>query len=702
MELRIIGQENIDADCIVSVQSGPVKRQTNVATGRPFRFQDVPSHGEALEINILKSIGKSYLVLRPGEDCYRVNFKGGDALDMKLDVEVKQGQDDGRPGLVSPEATMKSVPSAAAQEAKDYLDQHKILHFVQAMLQVLVKQKPADPYACISSHARSGYTQRAGKEGVETADQREGPQGAAFAELPPDPQVAPGEPPTPEFRPGQDVECRMKGEGWCAGKVAAVMTLEGRVVVMVKRPQDLMPHEFDEVRLDSKAATRTKAAASPRLAETNPGKQDEIDLVPDCETNDLPGYQRAYVEPNWETTSGWSIGACRYGHRCTDYRWFHRQMFTHEDMSMERVRSTIGYGRWELSADDDVHSDSWEVLPQAESRAADLALCCRLTARGPSKVLLDGDCRLNLDLMTRFARGRNLPIRRCKEGDEDGSSFHQTHPDPNEAHPYDTLRVSRAQVREGDWLTNDFFFRAFCEAVKQGDPEAPLDFTPEDLFDFRFNQDCRWWTAESTPIYRRGGVLYRAPFGWKRFAMKVKHRFDDGDDTWMGMDGKPGEWAVAYHGTNFSVVPKIVRNGFKIGSGCGGTGCPDVRTGVRIKDGVYCTPNLQVVECYANGEEHDLPCVELEGRKIFFAFVCRVHPDAIRRPYRHFAYNNDEEQMGIDGVFEWIIEDPKHIRPYAILAREHTSDAHADIGQLVCMWNDLHSPLPRDSFAHIH
>eukprot|EP00931_Biecheleriopsis_adriatica_P094693 TRINITY_DN6831_c0_g1_i1.p1 TRINITY_DN6831_c0_g1~~TRINITY_DN6831_c0_g1_i1.p1 ORF type:complete len:585 (-),score=126.07 TRINITY_DN6831_c0_g1_i1:129-1883(-) len=120
--------------------------------------------------------------------------------------------------------------------------------------------------------------------------------GAAFAELPPDLQekmkAAFVEPPTLEFRKGQDVECRMEGEEWCAGKVVAVMTLEGRVVVMVKRKQDFMPHEFHEVRalvlppapvvtavvetLDSKAATRAKAAASARFVVSNPGKLHEI------------------------------------------------------------------------------------------------------------------------------------------------------------------------------------------------------------------------------------------------------------------------------------------------------------------------------------------------------------------------------------------------------------------------------------------
>ena len=62
---------------------------------------------------------------------------------------------------------------------------------------------------------------------------------------------------------------------------------------------------------------------------------------------------------------------------------------------------------------------------------------------------------------------------------------------------------------------------------------------------------------------RRGGVLYRPPAGWKRFALRVKGKYDGGDDGWLKMDGGPSEWAVAYHGTAMKVVPLIVKGGFR-------------------------------------------------------------------------------------------------------------------------------------------
>mmetsp|Transcript_135572 Transcript_135572/g.234582 ORF Transcript_135572/g.234582 Transcript_135572/m.234582 type:complete len:400 (+) Transcript_135572:81-1280(+) len=369
---------------------------------------------------------------------------------------------------------------------------------------------------------------------------------------------------------------------------------------------------------------------------------------------------------------------CRNGAACTDFSDRHRYLFWHPAPP----------GKWQTSREGSV----WVDVDPSFTEPAETALSLYESKGGDPRSVVAG-CKIDLKLMS-SKRGTTIVLLRRL--DEVGN---QTHPPPDAPHPFDTFRIERIEKKggAGDWLTNDFFFEAFCKAVAKGG--GKIDFTKEGLFDFRYSQDCRDWTSESTKLERRGGVLYRAPYGWKRFALNVKKPGED--EAWMGMSGRPGEWAVAYHGTDFGVVPLIVRGGFKIGKGCGATGCPDVRDGTKVKDGVYCTPNLHVVECYANGEEHSKPCVELDGRKVFFAFQCRVNPACIRRPIRHFASNNDEEQMGIDGTFEWVIEDPSQIRPYAILVREHSGEKHETVGELVKCWNSRHSPLPAGSFDHV-
>merc|ERR1712232_131459 len=176
----------------------------------------------------------------------------------------------------------------------------------------------------------------------------------------------------------------------------------------------------------------------------------------------------------------------------------------------------------------------------------------------------------------------------------------------------------------------------------------------------------------------------------------------------MRMRGGEGEWAVAYHGTAMQVVPLIIKNGFIVGKGQGAVDAPDVRTGAKCGKGIFCTPNLTTVECYANGNEdggseQKEAAATVDGHTLFFALQCRVRPGAIRRPERHFAKNNDEEVMGIDGTFEWVINRPEDIRPYGVLVRSKEGSDHRTLGSLINgdAWNREHKPLPRGHFDRI-
>lgn len=223
------------------------------------------------------------------------------------------------------------------------------------------------------------------------------------------------------------------------------------------------------------------------------------------------------------------------------------------------------------------------------------------------------------------------------------------------------------------------------------------------IFDFRHNKDFRTDpTREGTHLARRGGVLYREPCGFKRFGIRVAGKYDGGDDSWLN------DWAVAYHGCPMKAVSGIMESGFMPGTNQGGKGCIDVRDGEEIGSGIYCSPNLQVVECYANGEEgynqDGTPKGEactLDGHTVLFVLMCRVKPAAIRRPDRHYARCNDEEVMGIDGTFEWVIHDPANIRPYAVLIREKVPGCHRDLVDLVKSFNTEHKPLEKGTFDNI-
>lgn len=195
------------------------------------------------------------------------------------------------------------------------------------------------------------------------------------------------------------------------------------------------------------------------------------------------------------------------------------------------------------------------------------------------------------------------------------------------------------EVLEEDSLSDAFFFYAFQEAMRAAGFQVCA--RADDMFDFRSNRDYRN-LVDSGKVMQRGGQPYKIPVGWKRFAVKVSHKYDNGDNTWMQMKGTPGEWAVAYHGTKYHCLPHILQGGLKAGPGQAYSGSCGL--------GIYCSPDLATAEGY---------CAQVSvsdgtrSRSVKFILQCRVRPESIRR--------------GSDTI--WVINNTQDIRPYGVLVK---------------------------------
>jgi hypothetical protein len=109
----------------------------------------------------------------------------------------------------------------------------------------------------------------------------------------------------------------------------------------------------------------------------------------------------------------------------------------------------------------------------------------------------------------------------------------------------------------------------------------------------------------------RGTQLYFPPKGWYRYGLKVNGRYDNGNDIWLGMSNIPGEWCVAYHGTDSKNVKGILTSPLKAGCGdCYGKG-------------IYCTPDVDTAEDYC---KNPLTLDLGDGKKQYkYVFMCRVN-----------------------------------------------------------------------------
>lgn len=220
------------------------------------------------------------------------------------------------------------------------------------------------------------------------------------------------------------------------------------------------------------------------------------------------------------------------------------------------------------------------------------------------------------------------------------------------------------KVDKKDWLTNEYFFKAFTEVLKsQGG--FGVSSKADEIFDFRYNQDWREFKKDGVhEVLTRGGEEYRVPVGWKKFAVRVSGKYDKSDDSWLGLDGRPGEWAVAYHGTKHNCLPGILMSGFQVG---GRQVFADEQAvgGDKAGVGIYCSPNIDNVAAHEN---YATPATS-NGHTAQFVMQCRVRPGAIKKLAK----------QGVCGLRVpwdqiWVVNEPADIRPYAVLVRGTASE----------------------------
>ena len=181
-----------------------------------------------------------------------------------------------------------------------------------------------------------------------------------------------------------------------------------------------------------------------------------------------------------------------------------------------------------------------------------------------------------------------------------------------------------------------------------------------DMFDTRYNNDDRGWAKKGE---KRGGRRYDPPYGWSGYGLNVLNRYDNKNNTWLGMSNVEGEWWVAYHGIgrandsekNKKAIKSIVYDGFKRGNyqvhekydNCN-TFSKEKYSKVGI--GIYLTDEISEAEYYSGK-------VEFKNQKYKIAFMCRVCPKEVRISSKYNKY--------------FVVDpDEKCVRPYRILFKE--------------------------------
>jgi len=153
----------------------------------------------------------------------------------------------------------------------------------------------------------------------------------------------------------------------------------------------------------------------------------------------------------------------------------------------------------------------------------------------------------------------------------------------------------------------------------------------DSCYDFDFSNIC-----DEGSKFTRGGVEYRRPCGWKRFALRVTGKYDGGNDSWLGTSNDA--WPVSYHGTAKNNANSIADVGYLLSKG----------RNFAYGHGIYSTPDVGIAEQYAERFTNG-------GRNYRLIIQNRVEPKTLEK------YNNDKY---------WLSKDEKCVRPYGLCIKE--------------------------------
>ena len=205
-----------------------------------------------------------------------------------------------------------------------------------------------------------------------------------------------------------------------------------------------------------------------------------------------------------------------------------------------------------------------------------------------------------------------------------------------------------------DKCKNDANFKELC-SIKKNKKGLIMEGCKlnQSMLDSEGNRESGWEVGGT-----RGGYPYTPPEGWIGYGLKVRGKYDNGNDDWLACNGNTNEWAVAYHGvgrgfgmTLENAAHNIIVGGFKAGGGQYYESHDDANhPGQKVGRGVYCSPEPKVMDDYAQS-------TKLNGKSYKMGFMMRVKPNKIR-------YSNKKKDYWVlDGTTE-------QMRPYRLMIKE--------------------------------
>ncbi|CAE7349186.1 pgsA [Symbiodinium sp. CCMP2456] len=161
MEVRVEAAAGLPTDAVLSLRLGATRRQAPLqsALSHPLRFSTfLDSASEPLRLDVMRPMSTAQVVLRAEEHRYTVPLPGcpDGAIQFLVKPSFAKVAERGRGTDAYSAPSLPGFKDAAAS-AKEYLERHHLLQYMQSLLHAVIQAKPKDPVAYMMSLMKTSH-----------------------------------------------------------------------------------------------------------------------------------------------------------------------------------------------------------------------------------------------------------------------------------------------------------------------------------------------------------------------------------------------------------------------------------------------------------------------------------------------------------------------------------------------------------------
>lgn len=169
MELEVVRCSGIPESSILSVRIGSTRRLVHLnQLDRPLKFPVRPEECSSVKVDVMDVSGTARLACSAKTTEYTIPLESPEeqALPTGMEVAIKM-----KPQGLGDAALDEEMERKKEDAAKAYLEKHGLTSFMQFLIQSLMKDKPADPYAFMQRQVTKRVVATQTQDSTETDKQ---------------------------------------------------------------------------------------------------------------------------------------------------------------------------------------------------------------------------------------------------------------------------------------------------------------------------------------------------------------------------------------------------------------------------------------------------------------------------------------------------------------------------------------------------